>query len=64
MHGDHLTLLNVCRAYRGVAWKKRREWCNDNFVNARTLSHADHVCEQLRHHCEGMQLPLERCAPC
>eukprot|EP00240_Pyramimonas_obovata_P012174 CAMPEP_0118953878 /NCGR_PEP_ID=MMETSP1169-20130426/57305_1 /TAXON_ID=36882 /ORGANISM="Pyramimonas obovata, Strain CCMP722" /LENGTH=115 /DNA_ID=CAMNT_0006901423 /DNA_START=26 /DNA_END=373 /DNA_ORIENTATION=- len=25
------------------------------------MGHAEHVCEQLRAHCEGMQLPLESC---
>lgn len=30
--GDHLTLLNLFRAFESVPYSRRREWCRENFV--------------------------------
>eukprot|EP00959_Pyramimonas_sp_CCMP1952_P399429 8369035-Pyramimonas_sp.AAC.1 len=60
MHGDHLTLLNACRAFRQTPNKQRKEWCFDNFVNVRAMGHAEHVYQQLRGHCEGLRFPMAR----
>ncbi|WWD20552.1 hypothetical protein CI109_105028 [Kwoniella shandongensis] len=58
--GDHLTAMNVFRAY--IALKEGKStsgvgqsvlgWCKDNFVNGKTLSQALKVREQLRELCE------------
>jgi len=43
--GDHLTLLNVYHAYKQAGMTK--DWCFDNFINARSMSSADNVRTQL-----------------
>ena len=49
--GDHMTILNVVRAYREIfaSEKKhaRREWCRKHFLNERTLLEARDIREQL-----------------
>lgn len=54
--GDHLTYLNVLRAYNGVARQEtasaRREWCRIHFVNERAVREAGEIIEQLRGVCE------------
>lgn len=45
--GDHLTGLNVLRAYLALK-EQRGKWCRDNHVNAKTLSAALRVRDQLR----------------
>ena len=48
--GDHLTGLNVFRAY--IALREQQsafgKWCKDNYVNSRTLAAAIKVRDQLR----------------
>ncbi|KAL8094459.1 hypothetical protein AgCh_036114 [Apium graveolens] len=43
--GDHLTLLNVYRAYKQN--NEDESWCNENFVNHWALKSADNVRQQL-----------------
>lgn len=49
--GDHLTLVNVYRAFNEFSEKRSdlskekhekslRKWCKDNFINSRSLKHA------------------------
>ena len=49
--GDHMTILNVLRAYREIAASEkkhaRREWCRKHFLNERTLLEARDIREQL-----------------
>mmetsp|Transcript_131848 Transcript_131848/g.228458 ORF Transcript_131848/g.228458 Transcript_131848/m.228458 type:complete len:706 (-) Transcript_131848:478-2595(-) len=45
MSGDHLTMLNCFHAYKGAG--ERQDWCNDNFVNYRSIKQADSVRTQL-----------------
>ncbi|KAF8817173.1 P-loop containing nucleoside triphosphate hydrolase protein [Phlegmacium glaucopus] len=49
--GDHMTILNVVRAYREIAASEskhgRREWCRKHFLNERTLLEARDIREQL-----------------
>jgi HrpA-like RNA helicase len=49
--GDHMTVLNVVRAYREIAASEkkhaRREWCRKHFLNERTLLEARDIREQL-----------------
>lgn len=46
-HGDHLTQLNIFKQYRETGRKKRSEWCKLHFLNAKALSTALRVFEQL-----------------
>ncbi|KAL5066653.1 hypothetical protein RYX36_017540 [Vicia faba] len=45
IHGDHLTLLNIYRAYKQN--KEDLIWCNDNFINYWTLKEADNIRQEL-----------------
>lgn len=49
--GDHMTILNVVRAYREIAASEkkhaRKEWCRKHFLNERTLLEARDIREQL-----------------
>ncbi|KAF9038321.1 P-loop containing nucleoside triphosphate hydrolase protein [Hymenopellis radicata] len=53
--GDHLTALNVLRAYEDLASEtknKRRQWCRDHFLNERSLSEAKDIADQLKQVCK------------
>ncbi|KAK1227716.1 Salivary acidic proline-rich phosphoprotein 1/2 [Marasmius sp. AFHP31] len=56
--GDHLTILNVVRAYKDVALSEnksgRREWCRKHFLNERALLEANDIREQLQQTCERL----------
>lgn len=53
--GDHLTVLNVVRAYQEIAASEnkgaRREWCRKHYLNERTLTEAREIRDQLRQSC-------------
>ncbi|XP_071798276.1 ATP-dependent RNA helicase DHX33-like isoform X1 [Asterias amurensis] len=57
--GDHVTLLTIYRAYRGV--KGNKDWCFDNFVHQRNMRHAIEIRTQLRGLCVKANLPLVSC---
>ncbi|XP_048873051.1 ATP-dependent RNA helicase DHX33 [Brienomyrus brachyistius] len=44
--GDHMTLLNIYRAFKNVGGNK--EWCRENFVNSRNMALVSEVRAQLR----------------
>ncbi|KAK4685021.1 pre-mRNA-splicing factor ATP-dependent RNA helicase DHX15/PRP43, partial [Tremellales sp. Uapishka_1] len=54
--GDHLTLLNVYHAYKSNEGDKN--WCWQNFLNARSLAQADNVRTQLKRSMERFDLEL------
>ncbi|TBU27060.1 P-loop containing nucleoside triphosphate hydrolase protein [Dichomitus squalens] len=58
--GDHLTILNVVRAYEDVAGAEskagRRDWCRKMFLNERCLAEAVNIRAQLRDVCERQQI--------
>ncbi|EPS96560.1 hypothetical protein FOMPIDRAFT_80199 [Fomitopsis schrenkii] len=58
--GDHLTVLNVVRAYQEIAAAEkksgRKEWCRKQFLNERCLAEAMDIRNQLREVCERMQI--------
>jgi len=58
-HGDHITLLNVLRAYERV--NSSIDWCTAHFLNARALHQVMLVREQLRRTCGEMSVPLVSC---
>ncbi|XP_066057870.1 ATP-dependent RNA helicase DHX33 isoform X3 [Chamaea fasciata] len=55
--GDHLTLLNVYRAYKNV--NGNQGWCRENFINGRNMKLMAEVRAQLRDICVKLSLPLE-----
>lgn len=59
IHGDHLTLLNVFRAFSNA--ERVKVWCQENFVNARNLTYAREVRNQLSEICERLELPKSTC---
>ncbi|XP_064629745.1 ATP-dependent RNA helicase DHX33-like [Lineus longissimus] len=57
--GDHVTLLNIYKAYKGV--KGNKQWCQENYVNVRNLKMGGEVRKQLRDICQNLQLPFQSC---
>ncbi|CAL1531658.1 unnamed protein product [Lymnaea stagnalis] len=57
--GDHITLLNIYRAYKSVNGNK--SWCFDNFINARNMHTAQEVRKQLREICERNGMTFSSC---
>ncbi|RXN34257.1 ATP-dependent RNA helicase DHX33 [Labeo rohita] len=55
--GDHMTLLNIYRAFKKVSGNK--EWCRENFVNSRNMGLVLEVRAQLRDICIKMNMKLE-----
>lgn len=55
--GDHLTLLNVYHAYKQNE-HDAKNWCWNNYLNFRSLAHADNVRTQLKRNMEKWDLPL------
>jgi ATP-dependent RNA helicase DHX8/PRP22 len=60
--GDHATLLRVLAGFRGAPARSRHGWCRDHFVNARALSRAADVAEQLRRGVAAAGVPLRAVA--
>lgn len=58
-HGDHLTMLNVYRAFASSG--REKVWCHDNCLNYRNLSYAREVRKQLSDICEQIGLEMESC---
>ncbi|KAL7421467.1 DEAH-box ATP-dependent RNA helicase prp43 [Cryptotrichosporon argae] len=54
--GDHLTMLNVYHAYKSNEGDKN--WCWNNYLNARSLAQADNVRQQLKRQMEKYDLEL------
>lgn len=57
--GDHVTLLNVFRAYRSATQKK--VWCHENFLHHRNLEYASEVRQQLAALAERANLEKATC---
>jgi HrpA-like RNA helicase len=57
--GDHITLLNVYRAYAGN--KNSKEWCKENFLDIKNLKLAVDICKQLRDLCHRNNIQLINC---
>ena len=49
--GDHQTLLAVYQSWRATPQKKRKAWCKDNYINARALTKAHDIFQQILGHC-------------
>lgn len=57
--GDHMTLLNIYRAFKKVSGNK--DWCRENFVNSRNMGLVKEVQAQLKEICLKLNLKLESC---
>ncbi|KAJ4443899.1 hypothetical protein ANN_05686, partial [Periplaneta americana] len=57
--GDHITLLSIFRQFNTVAQKK--QWCHENFLNARNLQYASDVRTQLAELCQSCKIPPSSC---
>ncbi|XP_071317210.1 ATP-dependent RNA helicase DHX33 [Trachinotus anak] len=57
--GDHMTLLNIYRAFKKVSGNK--EWCRENFVNSRNMGLVKEVLAQLKEICLKLNVKLESC---
>ncbi|XP_029469654.1 ATP-dependent RNA helicase DHX33 [Rhinatrema bivittatum] len=55
--GDHITLLNIYRAFKNLG--RNKEWCRENFVNSRNMALVSDVRSQLRDICIKMSMPIE-----
>ncbi|XP_069470700.1 ATP-dependent RNA helicase DHX33 [Ambystoma mexicanum] len=55
--GDHITLLNIYRAFKNLG--KNKEWCRENFVNGRNMMLVLDVRSQLRDICIKLSMPIE-----
>ncbi|XP_044140723.1 ATP-dependent RNA helicase DHX33 [Bufo gargarizans] len=55
--GDHITLLNIHRAFKNLG--KNKEWCRENFINGRNMVLVSEVRAQLRDICIKMSMPIE-----
>ncbi|BFZ54405.1 Salivary acidic proline-rich phosphoprotein 1/2 [Savitreella phatthalungensis] len=59
IHGDHITYLNVIRAYVAVEGEARRgEWARDNQLNRRTMKLVADTRDQLQRHVRRVHSPL------
>ena len=56
--GDHLTLLNVYQAFV-TKGKKEARWCEDNFLNFKSMSRAVSIRNQLRRYLERFGINVE-----
>ncbi|XP_043704175.1 pre-mRNA-splicing factor ATP-dependent RNA helicase DEAH10 isoform X2 [Telopea speciosissima] len=74
LEGDHLTLVNVYRASTESLGKNKvannrekatekglRKWCQENFINYRSLLHALDIHSQIRGHVGQMSLRIASC---
>ncbi|XP_055301326.1 ATP-dependent RNA helicase DHX33 [Sitodiplosis mosellana] len=57
--GDHLTLLNVFKAFAKA--ERPKIWSHDNFLNIRNLGYALEVRNQLSEICKRVNLEFESC---
>lgn len=57
--GDHLTFLNVFKAF--AKSDRPKTWCHDNFLNNRNLTYALDVRKQLSEICSRLNLEFSTC---
>ncbi|KAL0478156.1 ATP-dependent RNA helicase [Acrasis kona] len=63
--GDHLTLLRVYQEYQAVKKNSNaselQRWCQEHFINYRSMSKVCEVRQQLKEHLESMNIGLTSC---
>ena len=61
--GDHITGLNLYRAYIGLPKKQQSSWCQEHFVSARSLHKATDIHQQLHQQLTSLGLPITSAGP-
>ena len=56
--GDHITGLNLYRAYEGIPRKQQHAWCQEHFVSVRSLHKAVEIFQQLHQQLVQLKLPI------
>ncbi|XP_072936689.1 ATP-dependent RNA helicase DHX33 [Epargyreus clarus] len=57
--GDHITLLNVFKAFCKATMKK--QWCKENYLNHKNLSYAVEIRQQLFAVCQRLNMTVTSC---
>lgn len=57
--GDHVTLLNIYRAFNSARGNK--DWCQENFINPKAMKSVCDIRTQIRGLCVRAGMPLETC---
>ena len=60
--GDHLTLLNVYRAFISKG-RKDSKWCHDNYLNYKSMTMAVSVRSQLKRYLERFGISIDESSP-
>jgi len=58
--GDHLTMLAIYRAYKGIHGNKQ-QWCYENFVNSQNMTTVMDIRRQLRDICLHQGMTMKSC---
>lgn len=61
--GDHISGLNLYRAYVGLSKKQQPSWCQEHFVSARSLHKATDIYHQLHQQLTNLGLPTTSAGP-
>ena len=61
--GDHISGLNLYRAYIGLPKKQQPSWCQEHFVSARSLHKATAIYQQLHQQLTSLGLPTTSAGP-
>lgn len=61
--GDHISGLNLYRAYIGLSKKQQPSWCQEHFVSARSLHKATDIYQQLHQQVTNLRLPTTSAGP-
>ena len=61
--GDHISGLNLYRAYIGLPKNQQPSWCQEHFVSARSLHKAINIYQQLHQQLTMLGLPITSAGP-
>lgn len=61
--GDHVSDLNLYRAYIGLPKSQQPSWCQEHFVSARSLHKATDIYQQLHQQLTNLGLPITSAGP-
>ena len=61
--GDHISGLNLYRAYIGLSKKQQPSWCQEHFVSARSLHKATDIYQQLHQQLTNLGLHTTSAGP-
>ena len=61
--GDHISGLNLYRAYISLSKKQQVSWCQEHFVSARSLHKATDIYQQLHQQLTNLGLPITSAGP-